>query len=48
MHEPKINQFYIGQKPTPCVVEYVDKSIATCKKKSLYNQPKPYFLKTLL
>ena len=33
IHEPKINQFYIGQKPTPCVVEYVDKSIAICKKK---------------
>jgi hypothetical protein len=26
----------------------VANSIATCKKKSLYNQPKPYFFKTLL
>ena len=24
-------------------IQYVAKSIATCKKKSLYNQPKPYF-----
>jgi hypothetical protein len=29
-------------------VTYVAKSIATCKKKSLYNQPKPYFFKKLL
>ena len=28
--------------------QYVAKSIATCKKKSLYNQPKPYFFKKLL
>ena len=26
-------------------IQYVAKSIATCKKKSLYNQPKPYFFK---
>ena len=24
-------------------IQYVAKSIATCKNKSLYNQPKPYF-----
>jgi hypothetical protein len=29
-------------------VQNVAKSIATCKKKSLYNQPKPYFFKKLL
>jgi hypothetical protein len=29
-------------------VQYVAKSIATCKKKSLYNQPKLYFFKKLL
>ena len=28
--------------------QYVVKSIATCKTKSLYNQPKPYFFKKLL
>jgi hypothetical protein len=26
-------------------IQYVAKSIATCKKKNLYNQPKPYFSK---
>jgi hypothetical protein len=30
------------------LLQYVAKSIATCKKKSLYNQPKPYFFKKLL
>jgi hypothetical protein len=29
-------------------IQYVAKSIATCKKKSLYNQPKPYFFKKIL
>ena len=29
-------------------IQYVAKSIATCKKKSLYNQTKPYFFKKLL
>ena len=29
-------------------LQYVVKRIATCKTKSLYNQPKPYFFKTLL
>jgi hypothetical protein len=25
-------------------IQYVAKSIGACKKKSLYNEPKPYFL----
>jgi len=29
-------------------LQYIAKSIATCKKKSLKNQPKPYFFKQLL
>ena len=29
-------------------IQYVAKSIATCKKKSRYNQPKSYFFKKLL
>ena len=29
-------------------IQYVAKGIATCKKNSLYNQPKPYFFKKLL
>ena len=29
-------------------IQYVAKGIATCKKKSLYNQPKPYFKKKKL
>jgi hypothetical protein len=28
--------------------QYVAKSIATCKKNSLYNQPKPYFFQRIL
>ena len=29
-------------------IEYVSKGIATCKKKSLYNQLKPYFFFKLM
>ena len=29
-------------------IQYVAKSIATCKKKSLYNQPKPYFFQKII
>jgi hypothetical protein len=52
----KRESFHIGLSPMNKVVQtasvvylqYVAKSIATCKKKSLYNQPKPYFFTKLL
>ena len=38
-----------GKMDTPnTYIQYVAKSIGACIKKSLYNQPKPYFFKILL
>jgi hypothetical protein len=44
LHVSKFSSLEYNEKSCEySAIQYVAKSISTCKKKSLYNQPKPYF-----